>query len=59
MIARFFVTISSTRNNVSLAIESEGAKIDYKTTFEGVREIMEDEDKGFYIIAEESDESNA
>lgn len=44
------------KNNVALAIESEGAKIDYEITFEGVKEVIKDENKGFYIVAEENGE---
>lgn len=44
------------RNNVALAIESEGTEIDYETTFEGVKEVIKDEGKGFYIVADENGE---
>jgi len=43
-------------NNVLLARESEGKNIQYETTLRGVREVIDDENKGFYIVAEENGE---
>jgi ribosomal protein S18 acetylase RimI-like enzyme len=44
------------RNNVLLAKESENTKIDYEKTLEGVKSLIDDETKGFYLVAEENGE---
>jgi len=41
------------RNNVILAIESENTEIEYEKTLKGVAAVIEDEKKGFYLVAEE------
>ncbi|RLD41445.1 MAG: hypothetical protein DRI88_12575 [Bacteroidetes bacterium] len=43
-------------NNVLLARESEGKNIEYETALRGVREAIDYENKGFYIVAEENGE---
>ena len=43
-------------NNVLLARESEKEVISYKTTRLGVESVLNDPEKGFYIIAEENNE---
>ena len=43
-----------TKNNVLLAKESENLTIDYKTAFEGVKAVLSDKKKGFYLVAEEN-----
>ncbi len=43
-------------NNVLLAEESEGKKIEYGITLKGVKEVLNDRNKGFYIVAEENHE---
>ncbi len=43
-------------NNVLLARKSEGKSIQYETTLRGVEEVIDDENKGFYIVAEENGE---
>ena len=42
-----------TKNNVLLARESEKLTIDYKTVFTGVKTLLSDQTKGFYLVAEE------
>lgn len=42
------------KNNILLAEESENYKIDYETTLEGVKSIIDDKTKGFFVIAEEN-----
>jgi GNAT superfamily N-acetyltransferase len=42
-----------TKNNVLLARESEKLTIDYKTVFAGVKALLSDQTKGFYLVAEE------
>ncbi len=44
------------KNNVKLADESENLSISYEETFEGVKRIIENKSKGFYIVAEENKE---
>ena len=41
-------------NNIMLAEESEGMKISYDETLEGVKRIIENKNLGFYIVAEEN-----
>ncbi len=41
------------KNNIKLALESENAKICYEKTLKGVKTVIENEEKGFYIVAEE------
>jgi len=43
-------------NNVQLALESEGINIEYENTFKGVKEVIGDKSKGFYLVAEENEE---
>ncbi len=43
-------------NNVKLAYESEGLKISYETTLEGVKSVLSDPTKGFYLVAEKDNE---
>jgi GNAT superfamily N-acetyltransferase len=43
-----------TRNNVLLAKESENVSVDYVTVSKGVKALLSDKTKGFYIIAEEA-----
>lgn len=40
-------------NNVELAMESENMKISFEETLEGVKKLIMDRRKGFYILAEE------
>ncbi len=40
-------------NNVLLAKESENMEIDYKDTLNGVKAMINDYTKGFYLVAEE------
>ena len=42
------------KDNLLLAEESEKYKIDYETTLEGVKSIINDKSKGFFVIAEEN-----
>jgi len=42
-------------NNLLLAIESEGEPLEYDTVLDGVRAVLDDETKGFYLIAREND----
>jgi len=42
-----------TRNNVLLARESEKLTIEYKTVFAGVKALLSDQTKGFYLVVEE------
>ena len=42
-----------TSNNVFLARESEKLTIEYKTVFAGVKALLSDQTKGFYLVAEE------
>ena len=44
------------RNNVLLAKESENTDIEYEKTLEGVKSLINDEMKGFYLVAEENGE---
>lgn len=41
-------------NNILLAYESEGLKISKKTALSGVKSILSDPTKGFYLVAEEN-----
>lgn len=41
------------KNNVILAKESENLKVDFETTFEGVKAVISNSNKGFYLVAEE------
>jgi len=42
------------KNNLILAEESEKCKINYDTTLKGIKSIINDDSKGFFIIAEEN-----
>ena len=42
------------KNNLLLAEESENYKVDYNTTLKGVKSLIKDESKGFFVIAEEN-----
>ena len=42
-----------TKNNVLLAIESEKLTIEYKTVSAGVKALLSDQTKGFYLVAKE------
>jgi GNAT superfamily N-acetyltransferase len=42
-------------NNVRLAEESEGTVVDFQTTLCGVREVLRDAGRGFYLIALEEE----
>jgi GNAT superfamily N-acetyltransferase len=42
-----------TRNNLLLASESEDMKLDPETVLKGVKSLLSDKQKGFYIVAEE------
>lgn len=44
------------KNNVLLAEESENLKILYGTAFIGVKALLSDSQKGFYVVAEEEKE---
>ncbi|HEC76926.1 MAG TPA: GNAT family N-acetyltransferase [Thermoplasmatales archaeon] len=44
------------KNNVMLAEESENIEICYERAVEGVEKVIEDINKGFYLIAEENGE---
>jgi ribosomal protein S18 acetylase RimI-like enzyme len=39
-------------NNISLALESEKKSIDYDTVYNGVKSIIKDSNKGFYLVFE-------
>jgi ribosomal protein S18 acetylase RimI-like enzyme len=43
-------------HNLLLAIESEGEHIDFDTVLAGVRSVLHDESKGFYLVAKEQDQ---
>ena len=43
-------------NNLMLAKESEGKHIKYKTVLEGVKNVITDLKKGFYLVVEENNE---
>lgn len=43
-------------NNAQMALDSENKIIDHKTTYLGVKSIIDDPKKGFYLIAEENKE---
>jgi N-acetylglutamate synthase-like GNAT family acetyltransferase len=40
------------KNNILLASETENLTIDYNTVFYGVKNIIEDDTKGFYLVFE-------
>lgn len=42
---------SIAENNVALAQESEGMKIDYETAFRGAKMLLKNRDMGFYVVA--------
>ena len=42
------------KNNVMLADEAEGEKLSYDKALEGVKSVISDLQKGFYIVAEEN-----
>jgi len=41
------------KNNVMLALESENMEIEYETTLEGIKTLIKNDEKGFYIVAED------
>ncbi|MGQ9582232.1 MAG: GNAT family N-acetyltransferase [Thermoplasmatota archaeon] len=43
------------RFNLALAKETESEELDYRTVLKGVKALLADESKGFYIVAEERD----
>jgi L-amino acid N-acyltransferase YncA len=43
-------------NNLMLAEESENKNINYKTVLEGVKAVITDRTKGFYLVIEENNE---
>jgi GNAT superfamily N-acetyltransferase len=43
-------------HNRFLAVESEGEEIDPDTVHDGVRSVLSDETKGFYLVAKEQDQ---
>lgn len=43
-------------NNLMLAKESENKNINYKTVLEGVKAVITDRTKGFYLVVEENNE---
>jgi ribosomal protein S18 acetylase RimI-like enzyme len=43
-------------NNCFLAKESEGTDISFEVTLNGVKEIIKDKNKGFYLLIEEKNE---
>lgn len=43
-------------NNLMLAEESENKNINYKTVLEGVKAVITDRTKGFYLVVEENNE---
>lgn len=44
------------QNNMFLAKESEGERLDYDTVLYGAYELLKDEQKGFYLVAKEKNE---
>jgi len=44
------------RYNVSMAKETENKELDFETVFQGVKAIMKDAHKGFYLVAEYKNE---
>jgi ribosomal protein S18 acetylase RimI-like enzyme len=40
------------KNNILLALESENKSIDFDTVYDGVKNIINDENKGFYLVFE-------
>ena len=47
---------SIVENNLKLAKESENRIISYRTVLDGVRRVLSDGQKGFYLVAEENNE---
>lgn len=45
---------SIAENNIKLALESESSKLTYKKTLNGVKSLIENPSKGFYIVTEEN-----
>jgi len=43
-----------TNNNLLLALESENKSIDYYTVYNGVKNLIDDETKGFYLVIEKN-----
>ena len=43
-----------THNNLLLALESENKSIDYSTVYKGVKNIIDDKTKGFYLVIEKN-----
>jgi len=43
-------------NNIKIAFESEGKEIPYNIALSGVKSLIRDENKGFYLLLEENDE---
>ena len=43
-----------TNNNLLLALESENKSIDYNTVYNGVKNLIDDETKGFYLVIEKN-----
>jgi ribosomal protein S18 acetylase RimI-like enzyme len=41
-----------TKNNILLSLESENKSIDYKIVYNGVKNLIEDKNKGFYLVVE-------
>ena len=41
-------------NNLLLAFESENISIEYKTVYNGVKNVIEDDTKGFYLVFEKN-----
>jgi len=44
--------------NMLLAEETEGKRLDRRVVVEGVKALLEDSDKGFYIVAERTDRTS-
>ena len=42
--------------NEKMALETEGKKLDSQTLEQGIRELLTNEDQGFYLIAEDLDQ---
>jgi len=41
------------KNNIMLALESESTEIEYETTLEGVKILIKNGERGFYMLAED------
>lgn len=54
--AKLSDAIKIAKNNILLANESEDLEISLNTAINGVRSVLTDENKGFYIVAEEDDD---